>query len=218
MRPGQNASQIQYISADKIILATGGLSYPGTGSTGDGYKMASKLGHNVVKTKPSLVPLTVSEQSLWLCKELQGLSLKNVKVTVKDEDKTIFEDFGEMLFTHFGVSGPVVLTASSIMARYKDIDKKLKSNKIKMQIDLKPALDKEKLDSRILRDFGEENNKQFRNGLNKLLPKKLINPIIKLSDINPDKKINEISRQERQRLVDLLKCLEIHILRVRLHK
>jgi len=149
---------------------------------------------------------------------LQGLSLKNVKVVIKDDDKAIFEDFGEMLFTHFGVSGPVILTAASLMLRYENIDEKLKNNKIKIQIDLKPALDNEKLDLRILRDFEEVNNKQFKNGLDKLLPQKLIEPIIELSGINPEKRINEITKEERLRIVRLLKSLEIDISRIRINR
>ena len=199
--------------ADRVILATGGKSYPGTGSTGDGYKMAKKLGHSITEIRPSLVPLTVKDDSLRICKNMQGLSLKNVSVKFKDveKNKIIYEDFGEMLFTHFGVSGPTVLSASAHLLRYKDIDKLMKNNKIVLSIDLKPALSLEKLDDRVLRDFSEEKNKEFKNCLDKLLPKKMISTIIKLSNIKPEKKVNEITKEERKSLVYLLKNLDIYI-------
>lgn len=197
--------------ADKIILATGGKSYPLTGSTGDGYKMVEELGHNVTKIKPSLVPLEIYQKSL--CKDLQGLSLRNIEMKIldKSKNKTIYEDFGEMLFTHFGVSGPTILSSSAHLVRYKNIDEKLKNREIVLKIDFKPALSTKKLDDRILRDFTEFKNKQFKNSLEKLLPHKLINPIIKLSKIDPDKKVNEITKEERTRLVDLLKNFTIEI-------
>lgn len=201
----------QVVEADKIILATGGVSYKVTGSTGDGYNIAKELGHSIVEAKPSLVGLDVLNSDLWIAKEAQGLSLKNVKVKVKDNDKTIFEDFGEMMFTHLGVSGPVILTASSYLLRYKDIEKKLKADSIKVQIDLKPALDEEKLDLRIRRDFEEFKNKQYKNSLESLLPQKLINPIIEISKIDPDKRVNEVTKEERLRLVKILKGLELKI-------
>lgn len=198
--------------ADKIILATGGMSYPVTGSTGDGYEIASNLGHSITDIRPALVALeSYDENSLELCKELQGLSLRNVSIKVLINEKVIYQDFGEMLFTHFGVSGPIILSSSSMLASYKDIDRLLKENKVKIQIDLKPALDVEKLDARILRDFDELKNKQFKNSLDKLLPQKMINPIIRLSKINPNKKTNEITKEERKRLVNILKCLEITV-------
>ena len=200
--------------ADKIILATGGKSYPGTGSTGDGYEIAKKLGHTITKIRPSLVPLTASkESSLKICKDLQGLSLKNVSIVLKDttKNKVIYEDFGEMLFTHFGVSGPTILSSSAHLLRYKDVDNLMKNGNIVLEIDLKPALTTEKLDERILRDFSEEKNKEFKNSLDKLLPKKMIPVIIELSGINPDKKVNEITKKERQKLVEILKKLEIKI-------
>ena len=200
--------------ADKIILATGGKSYPGTGSTGDGYEIAKKLGHTITKIRPSLVPLTASkESSLKICKDLQGLSLKNVSIVLKDttKNKVIYEDFGEMLFTHFGVSGPTILSSSAHLLRYKDVDNLMKNGNIVLEIDLKPALTTEKLDERILRDFSEEKNKEFKNSLDKLLPKKMIAVIIELSGINPDKKVNEITKKERQKLVEILKKLEIKI-------
>ena len=201
------------IKADKVILSTGGKSYPGTGSTGDGYKMAEEIGHTIVKIRPSLVPLTVHENSLKLCKSMQGLSLKNVGIKFIDleKSKTIYEDFGEMLFTHFGVSGPIILSASAHLLRYKNIDELLKNKKIELKIDLKPALTEKKLDDRILRDFSEEKNKEYKNCLNKLLPKKMIETIIKLSQINPEKKVNEITKEERKKIVTILKGLEIYI-------
>ena len=191
------------IEADKVILATGGKSYPLTGSTGDGYKMAKELGHTITKIRPSLVPLKIFEVDT--CQDLQGLSLKNVKIHLKANEKMIYEDFGEMIFTHFGVSGPVILSASAIMVRNKEIDNLLKNKKIKLQIDFKPALSVEKLDLRIRRDFEELKNKQFKNSLNDLLPQKLIPVIIKQSGINENKQVNEITREERIRLGKLLK-------------
>ena len=196
--------------ASKVIIATGGKSYPITGSTGDGYKMASKLGHTVEKIRGSLVPLTADKV---LCQSMQGLSLRNVKIQIKDieKNKKIYEDFGEMLFTHFGVSGPIILSASAHLLRYKNIDKLLKENKIKLIIDLKPALSYEELDKRVLRDFEIFKNKEFKNSLFELLPKKIINPIINLSNINENKKVNEITKEERKILVNLIKSLEINI-------
>ena len=203
--------QDKIINADKIILATGGESYPLTGSTGDGYKMVEKLGHTVTKIKPSLVPLETFEKDT--CKEMQGLSLRNVEIKLKDieKNKIIYEDFGEMLFTHFGVSGPTILSSSAHLVKYKNIDELLKNKKIKLSIDLKPALSEEKLDERILRDFNEIKNKQFKNSLDKLLPQKLINIIIEKSGINPQKQVNEIKKEERRNLVKLLKNFEVTI-------
>lgn len=205
---GKNGEKIL---ADKIILATGGKSYPITGSTGDGYNMAKMLGHTVTELKPSLVPLTTSGNSKVLCQQMQGLSLKNVAIKIKNENKIIYEDFGEMLFTHYGVSGPVILSASAILIRYKNIDELLKENKIKLYIDLKPALDEEKLDNRILRDFEELKNKQFKNSLDKLLPRKMIEPTITLISIDPEKRINEITKEERRKIVKALKNFELTI-------
>ena len=197
--------------AEKVILATGGKSYPLTGSTGDGYEIATKLGHTITKIRPSLVPLESFD--INMCKELQGLSLRNVKIQLKDKEKNklIYEDFGEMLFTHFGVSGPTILSSSAHLVRYKNIDELLKNKKIILNIDFKPALSGEKLDERILRDFNEFKNKQFKNSLDKLLPQKLIPVIIEKSGINPDKKVNEINKKERHRLVNLLKNFEVTI-------
>ena len=199
------------INANKIIIATGGKSYPLTGSTGDGYEIAKKLGHTITKIKPSLVPLEIVEKNQ--CIELQGLSLKNVEIKLIDSEsnKSIYNDFGEMLFTHFGVSGPIILSSSAHLVRYKDIENKLLNKKIKLKIDFKPALSEEKLEQRILRDFEEIKNKQYKNSLNKLLPQKLINIIIEKSNINADKKINEITKEERKRLVKILKNFELTI-------
>lgn len=197
--------------AEKVILATGGNSYPLTGSTGDGYELAKKLGHTVTKIRPSLVPLEAFEQNM--CKELQGLSLRNINIQFKNKEnnKVIYDDFGEMLFTHFGVSGPTILSSSAHLVRYKNIDEFLKNKKIVLNIDFKPALSEEKLDERILRDFDEFKNKQFKNSLDKLLPQKLIPVIIEKSGINPEKKVNEINKKERHRLVNLLKNFEVVI-------
>ena len=199
------------IEADKLILATGGMSYPGTGSTGDGYKFAKEFGHTVKEIKASLVPLEVVEKEE--CKNMQGLSLRNITIKIKDleKNKNIYEDFGEMLFTHFGVSGPIILSSSAHLIRYKNIDKLLNENKIKLYIDLKPALSEEQLDLRIRRDFEEIKNKEFKNSLFKLLPKKMIDFIIEKSNINPDKKVNEVTKEERKNLVKLLKNLEFTI-------
>ena len=197
------------IIAEKVILATGGKSYPTTGSTGDGYKMAKKLGHNITEIRPSLVPLTIYENSM--CQKLQGLSLRNVKITIKHSKKVIYEDFGEMIFTHFGVSGPIILSASAILLRYKNVKELLKNKEIKLLIDFKPALNREKLDVRIRRDFEEFKNKQFKNSLNELLPQKLIPIIIEVSGIDENKKVNEITKEERQKLVNLLKEFKLTI-------
>ena len=201
----------EIIKADKVILATGGKSYPLTGSTGDGYKMAEELGHKIEKIKPSLVPLEVYQKEI--CRQLQGLSLKNVEIKIIDIDKNkiIYEDFGEMIFTHFGISGPIILSASAHLIRYKDIEYLLKKQKIKLVIDLKPALTEEQLDYRILRDFKEAKNKQFKNSLDKLLPQKMIPVIIQNSQIHEDKKVNEITKEERRRLIECLKKFEINI-------
>lgn len=197
------------IKADKVILATGGKSYPATGSTGDGYKIAKELGHTITDIKPSLVPLVTYEQEI--CKDLQGLSLRNVKIKIVADTKNLYEDFGEMLFTHFGVSGPIILSGSAHLVRCKNIESLLQNKKIKLHIDLKPALTPEKLDERILRDFEEVKNKNFKNSLDKLLPQKMINTVIDLSGINPDKKVNEITKQERAILVNILKDFTLTI-------
>ena len=199
------------IKANKVILATGGKSYPLTGSTGDGYRLAEKLGHSIIPIRPSLVPLEVYDKAE--CKEVQGLSLRNVGIKLMDieKNKQIYEDFGEMLFTHFGVSGPTILSASAHLVRYKNIDRLFHEKKIVLKIDLKPALDEKKLNDRILRDFEEVKNKQFKNSLDKLLPQKLIPVIIRRSKISPNKQVNEITRKEREELIKQIKDFEIII-------
>ena len=201
----------EMIKADKVILATGGKSYPLTGSTGDGYLLAEKLGHSITEIKPSLVPLEVYDKVE--CKELQGLSLKNVGIKLIDieKNKIIYEDFGEMLFTHFGVSGPIILSSSAHLVRYKNIDRLFHEKKIVLKIDLKPALEEKKLNDRILRDFEEVKNKQFKNSLDKLLPQKLIPVIIKRSKMNPNKKVNEVTKKEREQLIKEIKNFEVFI-------
>lgn len=188
--------------ADKVVVATGGIAYPSTGSTGDGYEFAKKTGHRMVTPTPSLVPLHTKEA--WV-PELQGLSLKNVSVKIMDGKKVLFEDFGEMLFTHFGVSGPMILSASGSIRPDRFEKEPI------MYINLKPALDEEQLDRRILREFEESMNKQFKNSINKLYPSKLIPVMIELSGIDPDKKVNEISKEERRRLLELTRALPVTI-------
>lgn len=196
--------------ADKVILATGGRSYPLTGSNGEGYEIAEKVGHTIKPVRGSLVPLLADKE---VCSRMQGLSLRNIGITMFDleKDKKIYSDFGEMLFTHFGVSGPTILSGSAHLLRYKDVDKKIADKKVVLKIDLKPALSMEQLDARILRDFTEVKNKQFKNSLDKLLPKKMIDVVIDKSKINPDKHVNEITREERLNLVKLLKNFEVRI-------
>ena len=195
-------------NCDKVILATGGKSYPSTGSTGDGYKMVESLGHTIVKPKASLVPLELYEKDIT---ELQGLSLKNVSIKLLDDKKIVYEDFGEMLFTHFGVSGPIILSLSAHLLRVKNIDEKLRNKNIVLSIDLKPALTFEKLETRIQRDFEKYTRKQFKNSLNDLLPGKMVNYIIEKSNIQDDKQTDQITKEERRNLVQLLKNLEIKI-------
>ncbi len=194
------------IHADAVIMATGGKSYEATGSTGDGYRFAKEAGHTIKEVKPALVPLTVQEN--W-CTQMQGLSLKNVSVVLSNGKKKIYEGFGEMLFTHFGVSGPLILSASSYYV------KKYLETPVMLSVDLKPALTKEQLDKRLLKDFEENKNKQFKNSLDGLLPSKMIPVIIMLSGISPEKRINEITREERSKLVDLLKSLTMTVNGVR---
>ncbi len=196
------------LNADKVILATGGKSYPATGSNGDGYMLAKELGHTVTRIRPSLIPLISKDEE---CRKLQGLSLRNVAIKLKNNNKVIYEDFGEMLFTHYGVSGPIILSASAHLIRYKNIDKLFEEGNIKLEIDLKPALTEEKLDIRILRDFEKVKNKEFKNSLEKLLPQKLIPVIIEKTKINPYKRVNEITKEERQRIINILKCFKITI-------
>ena len=201
----------EMIKTNKVILATGGRSYPLTGSTGDGYIIAENLGHKITPIKPSLVPLVVYEKEE--CKKMQGLSLRNVEIKITDlnKGKTIYEDFGEMIFTHFGISGPIILSGSGHLVRYKDIENLLKDKKIKLQIDLKPALSESQLDDRILRDFKEFKNKQFKHSLDKLLPQKIIPVVIEKSGIDGEKRVNEITKEERKKLISVLKDFELTI-------
>ncbi|MDD6276877.1 MAG: NAD(P)/FAD-dependent oxidoreductase [Clostridia bacterium] len=200
---GARTESGEELYADSVIIATGGKSYPLTGSDGDGYTLAKQAGHTVIEPKPSLVPLECHE---WFCSELMGLSLRNValKVTDTERKKIIYEDFGEMLFTHFGVSGPMILSASSHM-------RDMKKGKYVISIDLKPALTAEQLDARILRDFSENTNKDFGNALGALLPRKLIPVIIRLSKIPSKTKVNQITKEERHSLVSLLKDFRVTV-------
>lgn len=190
------------LEADAVIIASGGKSYEATGSTGDGYRFAGQAGHTIRELHPALVPFTVKED--W-CKRLQGLSLRNVSVTLQKDKKKIYNGFGEMLFTHFGVSGPLILSASSYYV------KKYDNMPVRLCIDLKPALTTERLDKRLMRDFEESRNRQFKNGLDGLLPAKLIPVIVELSGIAPEKKINEVTKQERSQLAAILKGLELTV-------
>lgn len=194
------------MGADAVIVASGGKSYEATGSTGDGYLFAGQAGHTIRDLHPALAPFTVKED--W-CKRLQGLSLRNVSVTLQKDKKKIYNGFGEMLFTHFGVSGPLILCASSYYV------KKYDNIPVRLCIDLKPALTIEQLDRRLVRDFEESRNRQFKNALDALLPAKLIPVIVELSGIEPEKKINEVTKQERSRLVAILKGLELTVLGTR---
>lgn len=194
------------VSGDACIVATGGFSYQTTGSDGDGYRFAEELGHQVTEIYPSLVPLAIEEPFV---RELQGLSLKNVEASIYDGKKKLYQDFGEMLFTHYGVSGPLILSGSSHIA------KKIGDKKLKLVIDLKPALTEEQLDQRVLRDFEQNINRQFKNAVTKLFPAKLIPVMIELSGIDPDKKVHDISRTERQKFVHLIKQFELTILGLR---
>lgn len=188
------------IMGDRILLATGGYSYPSTGSTGDGHSFAKKYGHDVTKCSPALVPFVAKEE--WV-KDLQGLSLRKCKVTLFNDNKIIYEDFGELLFTHFGVSGPTVLSASSYVTEL------IKKKELRLSIDLKPALDLQTLDERVLRDFEENKNRIFGNSLDKLLPKSLIPVVIERSEIPYDKKVNEITKDERKKLINTIKNFDL---------
>ncbi|MEG2310983.1 MAG: aminoacetone oxidase family FAD-binding enzyme [Clostridia bacterium] len=196
------------INCDKCIIATGGKSYETTGSTGDGYTLARSVGHHIVDLKAGLVPLRSNDK---VCKILQGLSLKNVGIKIFDSNKEIYTSFGELLFTHFGLSGPIILSASSKLNRIADIDKKLVQGKIYISIDLKKALDLDTLDKRICRDFEKYANKEFKNSLNDLLPQKIIPQIILMSQIDENKKVHQITKNERQILVNLIKNFKINI-------
>ncbi len=195
----RNEQEETIIACDAVILCTGGLSYQLTGSTGDGYQFAKDLGHTIISTQPSLVPFNIEES---LCKEAMGLSLKNVSLNIFSGKKKIFAEQGELLFTHFGISGPLVIKASAYIHRYLDKD-------IALYIDLKPALSVEELDARIRRDFNKYINKNFHNALGDLLPQKLISPVIERSGIDSYKKVHSISREERLRLAQVLKKFKL---------
>ena len=206
---GVECADHKKLLADDCIVCTGGCSYASTGSTGDGYRFAEETGHKVTERKPSLVPLEIREP--W-CRELMGLSLKNVEIKMQCGKKTWYEGFGEMLFTHFGVSGPLILSASSFYAKYaSQKSKKKDSEEVKIYLDLKPALTPEQMDKRLLRDFEEAKNKQFKNALDHLFPAKLIPVMIELSGISPEKKVNEISREERKAFGALIKALPMTV-------
>lgn len=194
------------VEADKVIVCTGGLSYPATGSTGDGYRLAESVGHKIQECSPSLVPFEVKEG--W-CTELMGLSLRNVEVRLFTKKRELYRGFGELLFTHFGVSGPLILTASSYYVRKRD--SRESGDEVKLYIDLKPAMDMEKLDRRLLRDFEENKNRQFKNALGNLFPAKLIPVMVRLSGIPAEKKVNEITREERKRFAELIKKLPLTV-------
>lgn len=187
----------EQIPADAVVLATGGFSYKATGSTGDGYRFAEEMGHKITELRPSLVPFNTKEEYV---KDMQGLALKNVTVRIYKDKKLLYDEFGEMLFTHFGVSGPLILTASAM------IPTKYVKEPLRMEIDLKPALTEEQLDKRVLKDFEEAKNKQFKNSIAKLFPAKMIPVILELSSIDPDKKVNEITKEERMQFVRLIKA------------
>lgn len=188
-------------TADACIVATGGLSYRSTGSTGDGFRFAESVGHKVTQCFPSLVPMETKEP--WIC-ELQGLSLRNVEAKILDGKKELYQDFGEMLFTHFGVSGPLIISASSYVGK-KFMDKNGQKKELTLEIDLKPALTEEQLDQRVLRDFEENHNRQFKNAITKLFPTKLIPVMLELGGIDPEKKVNSIEKEERKQFVHLIK-------------
>ena len=193
---GVRLSSGKELHADAVIIATGGISYPSTGSTGDGYRFARECGHKVADLSPALVPMEVKE---WYARELMGLSLRNVEIRITDGKKKLYEEFGEMLFTHYGVTGPVILSASSI------VGKKLKEHPLTLHIDLKPALTEEQLDKRMLREFEANHNRQFKNAVDSLFPSKLKPVIVELSGIQEDKKVNEVTKEERLHFVRLIK-------------
>lgn len=193
---GVRLSSGEKLNADAVIIATGGMSYPSTGSTGDGYRFARECGHKVTELSPALVPMEVEE---WYAKELMGLSLRNIEIKITDGKKKLYEEFGEMLFTHYGVTGPVILSASSI------VGKKLKEHPLTLHIDLKPALTEEQLDKRVLREFEANHNRQFKNAVDSLFPAKLKPVVVELSGIPEEKKVNEVTKEERLRFVRMIK-------------
>lgn len=198
------------VYGDVCIIATGGMSYQTTGSTGDGYRFAEELGHTVTELHPSLVPMETKE---YFVPELMGLSLRNVQVKILDGERELYSDFGEMLFTHYGVSGPLIISASAYIGKTL-----LKGKELKLSIDLKPALSEEQLDARVLREFEANHNKQFKNAVGGLFPGKLIPVMITLSGIDPEKKVNIISKEERRKFVYLIKHFEMTITRLRSFK
>lgn len=193
------------IECDAVAICTGGASYPATGSTGDGYRLAKSTGHKIIDISPSLVPIVLSNNFV---PRLQGLSLKNVSIHLYDGDREVYHDFGEMLFTHYGVSGPIILSASCHISKMQD-------NPLRILLDLKPALDEKTLDKRIQRDFAENNNKDFINSLSKLLPSKIIPVIVALSGIEPGTKVNQITKEERYHLVKVIKGIRLDVLGLR---
>lgn len=190
------------IAGDAVIVTTGGLAYPSTGSTGDGYRFAKEAGHKIMDLCPALVPMNIKEET---AKRLQGLSLKNVKVSLRSGKKCLYEDFGEMMFTHFGVTGPLILSASSY------VGKKYLGKELQLSIDLKPALSMEQLDNRLQREFEEAKNKQFKNSLNGLFPAKLVPVMIEKSEISAEKKVNEITRAERLAFAEKIKNFRLTV-------
>ena len=209
---GVKTGSSEIIQCHSLIIATGGKSYPATGSTGDGYELAKKIGHSISEILPALVPIKCYNQED--CKSLQGLTLKNVKMKIVDTDnikKPLYEAFGELLFTHFGISGPIVLSGSSKINKVKDINKKMSEKKIKCVIDLKPALSDEELYKRVARDFEKYTNKEYKNSLDDLLPKSIIPVVIKRTGIDETKKVHQISKEERQKLVKILKEFELDL-------
>lgn len=197
---GVRLSDGRELRADSVVLATGGFSYQATGSTGDGYRFAEEAGHTVTDIRPSLVPFYTAESYVT---EMQGLSLKNVRVCIREGKKLLYDEFGEMLFTHFGVSGPLMLSASAA------IKPALTEKQLAMEIDLKPALTEEQLDARLLREFEENKNKQFKNSIHSLFPTKMIPVMLELSGIDPEKKVNEITREERMGFIHLIKAFPV---------
>ncbi len=200
---GIRLSNRQIVKADAVFIATGGISYPSTGSTGDGYQFAKKMGHTVTKLKPGLVPFIVKEA--WV-EKLQGISLKNVRVTIYSGKKSIYSEFGEMLFTHFGVSGPVILSASSL------VSEEMEKGELKLSIDLKPALDKKQLEARILREFEANQKKQIKNVMDTLLPRKMVPIVLDYMKISFEKKVNEITKTERIKIVETLKDFQFTLI------
>ena len=197
------------IGADAVILACGGKSYPSTGSDGSGYELARQAGHSLRDPEPSLVPFIMEES--W-CKDLMGLTLKNISMCLKIDKKTIYQGFGEFLFTHFGVSGPLVLTASTCLGRY---GRQLKQGKIRLILDLKPALDPDQLDKRFLRDFDMFRNKNLSNVMEGLLPRKMVPVFLEISGMDGEKKVRDISKKDRRRMVEIMKALPMHVKGVR---